>query len=431
MKRIFLVLVVFLVVSLAISCMLFYPNSVAVPSLSVSKSGKMVTYATKSPNPSKNGYHINSVKQLYTFAEQVNKGKDFTGITVYLDNDLIINNDDKWDSWDENTKRLDRWTPIGTEANPFKGKFDGQGYNIRGLFVVEHELDGGLFGRVHNALIVNTNVIHGFVRGGESAGALCGTAINSIIRNCNSKVSVVGWGKVGGLIGEFYCNENREISLIGCKNFGSVLNERKFTSSDYYYSVYATGGVVGSYALRERGISSKISACYNYGKVTGDSCVGGVIGKSFVYYRQVQSIDNCFNGGEITSSDKRVGGIVGYNYGDAGGYSDGRVTITVKNCVNSGNIHGNGSNIGGIVGFSHLCTRNQMSCEIFNSINLADGGLLISGDYDRRYANRITVRNCYNTGEERKSLESVVSTFDTSLWQVSEENITPIAGTIS
>ena len=68
------------------------------------------------------------------------------------------------------------WQPIGTTDNPFTGTFDGQGYEIRDLFINRpDESYVGLFGWVgEGGVIKNLGVVNTDVTGLAGVGGLIG-----------------------------------------------------------------------------------------------------------------------------------------------------------------------------------------------------------------------------------------------------------------
>lgn len=120
---------------------------------------------------------------------------------------------------------------------------------------------------------------------------------------------------------------------------------------------------------------SEISDLKIYGKINGNSHVGGIAGSSSAV------VKNCVNYAEISSANGYAGGIAGY--------SDSNMN-TVRNCVNMGKImSANGNYSGGITGYNK-------------------SPLILCGNYgevsSKNYAGGITggcsddVYGCYNHG---------------------------------
>ena len=99
-------------------------------------------------------YDIANANQLAWVAQQVCNGANvFEGKTINLMNDIDLSG------------KL--WTPIGTSANPFEGKFNGNGHTIDYMYVMGNQ-DNGLFGaangstenqvEIKNLMITNAQV---------------------------------------------------------------------------------------------------------------------------------------------------------------------------------------------------------------------------------------------------------------------------------
>jgi hypothetical protein len=163
------------------------------------------------------------------------------------------------------------WEPIGpTCFVSFTGSFDGQGYEIRALFINRpDECAVGLFGfvnlggRIENVGVVNANVtgsLDAVYHGCDSAGSLVGANVGTV-NNSYSTGSVTCEWAVGGLVGD---------------NAGTVSNS--------YYSGNVTGnawtgGLVG---LNEGTVSNSY---YDYDEVliNGENVitVGALFGEDF------------------------------------------------------------------------------------------------------------------------------------------------------
>lgn len=119
-------------------------------------------------------YTIRSAEELANFAQLVNSENDFSGKTITLGKNIVLDGSD--------------WTPIGTKDNPFKGTFNGRNgstyYTISGL-------NGDLFG------VVNGIIQYVTISGGT--GRLVNTLISGTVENCMSTAKVTGEG--GGLVG--------------------------------------------------------------------------------------------------------------------------------------------------------------------------------------------------------------------------------------
>jgi hypothetical protein len=217
------------------------------------------------------------------------------------------------------------WEPIGRltvdpvqdySINPievFSGSLDGQGYEIRDVFISRLDEDGiGLFGSVgEGGVIENLGVMNVAVTGRSDVGGLVGFASwDSTVSNSSSSGSVIGSGYVGGLVGQ---------------NWGSVTDSYStgsVTGSDLWI-----GGLVG-------GNSGTVTNSYSTGSIAGNGHVGGLAGGNW------GSVSNSYSSGGVTGNGP-VGGLVGFNH-----------MGTVSNSYSTGSITGEG-NVGGLVGEHH------------------------------------------------------------------------------
>jgi hypothetical protein len=153
------------------------------------------------------------------------------------------------------------WQPIGAFITNygyrgFDGILDGQGYEIRDLFINRPDEDAvGLFRHVQReGVIKNIGMVN---------------------------VTVIGRMRVGG--------------LVGLKGDGDVSNS------------YATGSVSGSIdvgGLVGLNGAGNVSNSYSTGSVTGDAHVGGLVGLNWA------TVNNSYSTGNVTG-DVHVGGLVG------------------------------------------------------------------------------------------------------------------------
>jgi len=214
------------------------------------------------------------------------------------------------------------WQPIGTHDDPFTGSFDGQGYEIRDLFINRpDEGQVGLFGRgaKFEGVIEHVGVVNATVTGGGNVGLLLGRNSGYNVGNSYSGGSVTGNGNVGGLVG---------------RNEGDVSNSYSTSSVSGGYD--NIGGLVGVNSMW-----GNVNDSYSSGTVSGDSAVGGLVGNNFY-----GSVSNSYSTGNVTGS-LRVGGLVGYSRGG-----------TVSNSYSTGSVTGN-SSTGGLAGFSYESTVNN------------------------------------------------------------------------
>jgi hypothetical protein len=198
------------------------------------------------------------------------------------------------------------WHPIiGTGGNPpFTGTFDGQGYEIRDMFI---NLPGigyvGLFsiigegGVVQNIGVVNANVIST-----AYIGALVGSN-QGTVSNSYSTGNVTGTLWIGGLVGFNFekgtVSNSYSTSIVTSDhgvggltggNIGTVSNSYSTGSVTAHESA---GGLVGSN-------NGTVSNSYSLGSVTGDSSVGGLVGEN--WDTVINSFWDIETSGQVTSA---------------------------------------------------------------------------------------------------------------------------------
>ncbi len=218
------------------------------------------------------------------------------------------------------------WEPI----EGFTGTLDGKGHSIFNLTMVgkEEQSSLGFFkdfsGTLKNISFENINIK---------------TASNS--KNIGIVAGVIKGGKV------------EDVTVDG------------LVDTPYSESV---GSFFGKYE------NGDILNCINYAKVSAKSVVGGIVGELPI--NDLGSFTGNINYGTVSSSEEKVGGIVGYVY--ATEPSKGTSEKLFSGNKNEGEIQGAG-NVGGIAG----------------SIE----GYYKYKPYDGTYSLKINVLNCLNTGK--------------------------------
>ena len=114
------------------------------------------------------------------------------------------------------------------------GTFDGQGYEIRDLFINHPDERGlrpmGLFGSINEGgIIKNLGVVNVTVIGYESVGGLAGWNYYGTVSNCYATGSVTGGSHVGGLLGTnrygIVSNSYSTGNVTGGSHFGGLMGE--------------------------------------------------------------------------------------------------------------------------------------------------------------------------------------------------------------
>ena len=203
------------------------------------------------------------------------------------------------------------WQPIGIWPDPFAGSFDGQGFEIRDLFIDrEGEDNVGLFSFVETgAVIVGVAVVDADVTGHEYVGGLVGHIHDGSLSNCHSTGSVAGDTHVGGLAGEsggIVSNTYSTASVSGSFEVGGLIGQNHGTVSKSYSTGMVTGDeyVGGLVGWNHEGT---VRNSYSSAGVDGVSLVGGLVGHNRA------SVSNCYSTGKVTGLEY-VGGLMGRNY---------------------------------------------------------------------------------------------------------------------
>ena len=274
-------------------------------------------------------YQIGTAAELYWFAGLVNgtlEGVEKNASAdAILTTDITVNNG-VLDANKDLVSKSDfiEWTPIGTSRdNAYTGTFDGKGYTVSGLYFNNPILSYsyvGLFGYIGaNGKISNVGVLDSYFQFRMQGGGICGKNDNGELQNCSNSSTVIGNYSTGtgGVCGMNYG------TVRDCKNTGSV----RGTST--------IGGVCGF------NNSGKIENCFNEGIVSGtDRNIGGVCGNN-----DSGTTKCCYNTASV-SGLKAVGGVCGSNsYG------------TITNCFNEGTVSGK-YYVGGVCGDSYGGTTN-------------------------------------------------------------------------
>jgi branched-chain amino acid transport system substrate-binding protein len=189
------------------------------------------------------------------------------------------------------------WEPIGHltvdpvhdyNVNPidaFTGSLDGQGYEIRDLFINRPDEDGvGLFGCAGEGHVIeNLGAVNAEVTGHVYVGSLVGENRQGTASNSYSAGSVTGDDYVGGLVGGnrwdrgYVRNSYSTASVTGINNVGGLAGGNWGTVINSYSTSTVTGrwtigGLVGWNHM------GTVTNSYSAGTVSGEGSVGGLVG---------------------------------------------------------------------------------------------------------------------------------------------------------
>ncbi len=311
-------------------------------------------------NPNATTFIIDSAEDLAGLAELVDSniyGETFEGQTIVLAKDLDLAGF--------------KWTPIGTESNPFLGTFDGDNHTISNLNINDEtstESNIGLFGVVGStssasspgSVIENVGIINPYILGSKlsNVGALVGQAVNTSISNSYTIGTnpVAGGLIVGGLVGD----------LSG----GSIISN-SYASVNVTGTSGSVGGLVGSMGNTSSTVSDQIINCYATGNAQGIQYVGGLVGIVNGNNTEPPIIENCYATGIVSGSLSGAGAL----------YGTSKLGLYISNSYgnNSNTAEGGGSN-GDIypLGTNQGASLEKMKTEAFkNTLNVDPTGTAI------------------------------------------------------
>ncbi|SIR91323.1 hypothetical protein SAMN05880566_1431, partial [Janthinobacterium sp. TND4EL3] len=303
------------------------------------------------------------------------------------------------------------FAPIGSDATPFMGTFDGLGHEIVGLTINRPDVPVRMFGNIGAAAAVRNLSFSGVSVAGSVAtysstyagiGALAAVN-NGKIDNVYSSGAVSGSGYVnlGGLVGiNGGTISNSRVSgtvvsagdpgpggygaaggFVGLNAVGGLIKNSSSSATTSSTRYVAAGLVVNnSGAISDSYATGTVNAGGNYGgglvsfnngsidnsyatgAMNGTGSAGGLVGTN---NSSSATITNSYATGKVTSTGAYVGGLVGllrgtlsnsYATGDvqtasiAGGIVGYNVGGTITNVYTTGKVTGGGASVGAIVG---------------------------------------------------------------------------------
>lgn len=280
---------------------------------------------------------IKDRSDMEKLAKEVIGGDNKSGKTYKLIKNIDLGG--KFDSDGNPLEGNNPWTPIGSEAKPFSGTFDGTGHIITGMYIDSIATKTGLFSVVDGGTIQNMGIEDSYVKSNqEYTGSFVGKLKRGgYLLDCSNGGTVSGVKSSAGLVG--YTTVSSFVK--NCYNSGSI------SSNDNQFA----GGIVGYNS------DSNIENCYNVGEITGGLEIGGIVGGNNGYAK------NIYNLGYINSL-QRHGGIAGQHYGKI-----------IENSYNSGDL--GLSDRGGIIGKIHGNSNQQLINNYYLNTT-ADYGILNS-----------------------------------------------------
>jgi len=229
---------------------------------------------------------------LAGLAQLVNDGNTFTGKTILLANDISL-------------ITYTNWTPIGTEAHPFKGTFDGAGKKITNLsFNGSTAVNVGLFGYVWPGTLKNVSIETVNITAKEAVGSLVGSMNGSIENVHVSGVTINSTHWAGGIVGYHYGD------MSSCSAINATITLTFDTSiSD---NGDKAGGLIGYHGEGNYAINDCTAQNVS---VTGVRDVGGLVGTAQAgnVFTNCHVIDSTVTASNATfvHSNPYAGGLIG------------------------------------------------------------------------------------------------------------------------
>ncbi len=348
----------------------------------------------------KTTFEISTAEQLAGLASLVNSGKDFSGKTIELTQNIDLNpgitfNKEAISKDVVFTGTPKEWTPINPDdvISNFSGTFDGNGFTISGLYLNSSNKDYanlGLFGfvsgTIQNVYINNSYIDVSINEELENVGSIAGH-VNGFgkIFNCSfdgliniegSDVKITSLN-VGGICGSY---ENETIE--SCCNTGNInvtMNEISYNGTSFYAlcSVFISG-VSNIDTHNKPSANIEIKNSYNTGTINVSvNDFGSQQENSVILYAlyisgigsRISSNDSpcniasCYNTGEIKVSGKDNACVI-----YIGGINASEANNKITNCYNVGiiestvevdNTTGISSAVGSISGSINKTTFNN------------------------------------------------------------------------
>ena len=323
---------------------------------------------------------INYIEDLLDLSNNVTNGNSYYRSIITMNRSLDFNDDSSYRNPNDTTTYGDYnldgqvegikaeltnkngvgFHPIGKETNSkeegkaFSGTFDGNGYEIKNLYINSEY--STLFSNITSGNVCNLKLSDVSIcdKGNGSYG-LGYNVKDSNISNCSisGKVS----SENSGAAGLAFSVENSTIS--NCYNTGEI--SANVPAAGLAFSVE----------------NSTISNCYNTGEISANAPAAGL-----AYYFKNSTISNCYNTGKITSLSSTAGGLVASIYGG-----------TITNSYNTGEITSLSAPVGGLT----FSIENATIINCYNTGTVV-GNYCIAGIATQVYENS-SIENCYNTGE--------------------------------
>jgi hypothetical protein len=218
-----------------------------------------------------------------------------------------------------------QWTPIGSNATPFSGTFNGNGYTVSNITNTTGASYVGLFGDI-TGTVLNLNVTNVTITGiGCPVGTLSGSVeAGGIIQTCSGTGSISGNGcHMGGLVGyndgtisNSWSSASITAGVCGSAGFGGLVGHNDGTVNTSFATGSVTitwfcGGPNNNFGGLVGVCNGTINNSYAKGAVTGlagAGTAGGLVGSLG------GTVNTSYSIGAV-SSTAPFGGLIGSSAG--------------------------------------------------------------------------------------------------------------------
>jgi len=326
------------------------------------------------------GYNI--IRQIYDWYD-LDKVNDNLEADYILMNDL----DEDTPGYEKYVDTGEGWEPIGEWGDRFTGSLDGNGHEVRGLYIHQpNEGYMGLFGCFDDgAEIYNLSLVDVHITGGRRVGGIVGSnpGHETLVENSSVTGEIDGYQFVGGLIGwnrGVVSNSYSAVNVSGHDKIGGITGASSNTVIDSKGSGNIDGTIyVGMLVGENRGM---VDNSYAEGNLSGEKYLGGLVGSNL----SRGTVKDSYASVNVTGGE-HVGGVTGRNYHS-----------TVSNSYATGDVSGE-TNVGGLVGLNNAINKKTLieSSSAFGDIS---GGEFIGGlvGKNRGLFEDALINNSYSAG---------------------------------
>lgn len=230
-----------------------------------------------------------------------------------------------------------------------------------------------------------------------------------------------GWTPIKNFTGKFdgkkHTIKGLWISLSSIENVGLFANiygysDNKRASVSNLFVNISKKGITGG--INVGGICGNLSygnieSCMVTGDISGDRCVGGVVG--YVEYCEVASnISQCASSGNIIATDDQVGGILGYRYN----------SCSIENCYSIANVKAEGSYSSSVYGIGYSAENCYFAGTISDTGDVYPIGVYNTNSYYDSEKTKISGKQGALTTKQMKQQASFQGWDFDNIWTIQE-----------